>query len=45
MTLLQLGIERKVNDIENLYIRFSANCTSPDNIFKETVLLIRPYIQ
>lgn len=38
-TLLQMGIERKVNDIENLYIRFSANCTSPDNIFKETVML------
>lgn len=34
-----MGIERKVNDIENLYIRFSSNCTSPDNIFKETVML------
>lgn len=36
-SLLQLGIERKVNDIDNLYIRSYSNCTSPDNVFKETV--------
>ena len=38
-TLLQMGIERKANDIDNLYLRASANCTEVDKVFKQTVTL------
>ena len=38
-TLLQLGIERKVNDIENLFMRSYSNCTDVDKVFKQTVML------
>ena len=38
-TLLQYGIEKKVNDIDNLYLRTYSNCTGYDQIFKQTVML------
>lgn len=37
--LLQLGIERRVNDIENLYMRSYSNCTDMDSVFRQTVML------
>lgn len=37
--LLQMGIERKANDIDNLYLRGTANCTDLDKVFKQTVTL------
>ena len=37
--LLQMGIERKVNDFENLYIRSYSNCVDYDKVFKQTVML------
>lgn len=37
--LLQMGIERKVNDCENLYIRSYSNCVDYDKVFKQTVML------
>ena len=39
MTLLQMGIERKVNDIDTLYLRSYSNCTDYDKIFKQSVML------
>ena len=38
-TLLQYGIEKKTDDIDNLYLRSYANCTPYDHIFKQTVML------
>lgn len=38
-TLLQKGIENKANDVDNLYLRSSANCTDIDKVFKQTVTL------
>jgi DNA polymerase elongation subunit (family B) len=44
--LLQLGIERKTNDIENVYQRAYTNATSFHKIFKQTVFLKnRAYIE
>ena len=44
--LLQLGIERKTNDIENIYIRSVANVTPYNKIFKQTVFLMdRAYLE
>lgn len=37
--LLQMGIERKVNDCENLYIRSYSNCIDYDSVFKQTKML------
>ena len=37
--LLQMGIERKANDIDNLYLRAYSNCTELDKVFKQTVTL------
>ena len=37
--LLQLGIERKVDDVDNLYLRAYSNCTDFDKVFKQTVML------
>jgi len=37
--LLQMGIERKCNDIDNLYLRSYSNCTEVDKVFKQTVML------
>lgn len=37
--LLQLGIERKVSDVDNLYLRAYSNCTDFDKVFKQTVML------
>jgi hypothetical protein len=38
-TLLQCGIERKVSDIDNLYVLSYKNLTSYDSAFKQTVVL------
>lgn len=38
-TLLQYGIEKKSQDVDNLYSRCSVNFTPYDNIFKQTVTL------
>lgn len=38
-TLLQKGIESKVGDVDNLYLRSYSNCTDYDKIFKQTVML------
>jgi len=35
--LLQMGIERKAHDIDNLYLRSSANICDVDKVFKQTV--------
>ena len=44
--LLQYGIERKVNDIENLYLRAYSNATDYDKVFRQTVTLkSRAYIE
>lgn len=44
--LLQLGIERRTNDMENLYTRASNNATAYEKIFKQTVFLKnRSYIE
>ena len=37
--MLQYGIEKKVDDIDNLYLRSYLNCTPYDHIFKQTVML------
>lgn len=37
--LLQMGIERKANDVDNLYLRSYSNCTDLDKVFKQTVQL------
>lgn len=37
--LLQLGIERKTDDISNLYLRSYTNATSYNKIFKQTIFL------
>jgi DNA polymerase elongation subunit (family B) len=38
-TLLQYGIEKKVQDVDSLYSRCDLNFTSYDDIFKQTVTL------
>lgn len=44
--LLQMGIERKTSDVENLYMRSYANATSYNKIFKQTIFLKnRAYIE
>lgn len=40
-TLLQYGIENKVQDIDNLYLRSYSNCTNYDKIFKQLFMLKR----
>ena len=37
--LLQMGIERKANDTDGLYLRSYANCVDYDKVFKQTVML------
>lgn len=45
-TLLQLGIERNTNDLDNLYLRSYTNATDYDKVFKQTVFLkSRAYIE
>lgn len=44
--LLQMGIERKTSDVENLYMRSYSNATSYNKIFKQTIFLKnRAYIE
>lgn len=44
--LLQVGIERKTHDIENIYLRATANVTPYHKIFKQTVFLMdRAYLE
>ncbi|WP_216369606.1 hypothetical protein, partial [Brevibacillus sp. MCWH] len=44
--LLQLGIERKTKDIENVYLRAYTNATTYEKVFKQTVFLKnRAYIE
>lgn len=44
--LLQVGIERKTNDIENVYLRASNNVTEYRSVFKQTVFLAdRAYLE
>lgn len=38
-TLLQMGIEKKVNDVDGLYMRSYSNCTDIDKTFRQTVML------
>ena len=41
LVLLEYGIERKTNDLDNLYLRTYSNCTSYDKVFKQTYMLKR----
>ena len=44
--LLQVGIERKTSDIENIYLRTIANVTPYNKVFKQTVFLMdRAYLE
>ncbi len=44
--LLQVGIERKTSDIENVYLRSINNVTDYKSIFKQTVFLVdRAYLE
>lgn len=38
-TLLQMGIEKKVNDVDGLYMRSYSNCVEMDKTFRQTVML------
>lgn len=40
-TLLQFGLENKVNDLDNLYLRSYLNCCPYDKVFKQTFMLKR----
>ena len=40
-TLLLYGLENKVNDVDNLYLRSYVNCCPYDKVFKQTFMLKR----